>query len=82
MTYKEIQECYKRHFNKSVKTCWIADVKREMGLTTRIAYNRIDNNKVRYPCSDPEIRKRLIKILRKQACPEEIFFNKQGRLKV
>ena len=40
MTYKQIQACYKRRFNKTIKTCWIADVKRQLGLRVRNSYNR------------------------------------------
>ena len=40
MTYKQIQACYKRHFNKTIKTCWIADVKRQLDFRVRNAYNR------------------------------------------
>ena len=40
MTYKEIQETYRRNFGKTIKTCWIADVKRRMGYKVREAYNR------------------------------------------
>ncbi len=64
MTYKEIQYCYKRHFNKTIKTCWIADVKREMGLTSRIAYNRINKKTVKYPCPNEEIKRRIKKIIK------------------
>jgi hypothetical protein len=40
MTYREIQNCFKNHFNRSVKSCWIADVKRQLGLPVRKSYNR------------------------------------------
>lgn len=40
MTYKEIQRVYQCKFNKTIKTCWIADVKRQMGMKVRNAYNR------------------------------------------
>lgn len=40
MTYKETQAIYKRHFSKTIKTCWIADVRRQMGYKVREAYNR------------------------------------------
>ena len=39
-TYKEVAECVKRRTGKTVKTCWIAEVKRELGLTDRAAWNR------------------------------------------
>lgn len=40
MTYKQIQDCYKKHFQQTIKTCWIADVKRQLGLPVRNAHNR------------------------------------------
>ncbi len=49
-TYKNIQDEYKKLYKKSIKSCWIADVKRELGLTTRQAYNRISDSSVKYPC--------------------------------
>ena len=39
-TYKQITECVRRQTGRTVKTCWIAEVKREMGLTTRRAWNQ------------------------------------------
>ena len=39
-TYKQIIECVQLRIGRTVKTCWIAEVKREMGLTTRVAWNR------------------------------------------
>lgn len=49
MTYKEIQEKYKKKYGKTVKTCWIADVKRKKGYKVRDAYNRL-GKKPKYPC--------------------------------
>lgn len=63
MTYKKIQKLYKDQFNKTIKTCWIADVKRELGLTTRISKNRISNNSVKYSCPNEEIKIWLREIL-------------------
>ena len=39
-TYKQIAECVRRRTGRTVRTCWIAEVKRELGLTTRTAANR------------------------------------------
>ena len=39
-TYKQIVECVKLRTGRTVKTCWVAEVKRELGLTTRVAWNR------------------------------------------
>jgi hypothetical protein len=63
MTYKTIQKLYKNQFNKTIKTCWIADVKRELGLTTRISKNRINKDSVKYPCPNEEIKIWLREIL-------------------
>jgi len=40
MTYKVIQDVHKRLYNKTIKSCWIADVKRQLGISVRKAYNR------------------------------------------
>ena len=49
MTYKEIQSAYKSKYGKTVKTCWIADIKRKHGATNRAAHNRISDDP-KYPC--------------------------------
>lgn len=59
MTYKEIQESYKNEYGTTIKSCWIADVKRKLGKTTRKAYNRISKKKVKYPCPNNVIRTRI-----------------------
>lgn len=41
MTYKEIATVYKRLYGKTIKTCWIADVKRNLGIPVRKSPNRI-----------------------------------------
>jgi hypothetical protein len=64
MTYKEIQSEYERLYKKPViQSCWIADVKRELGMTKRIAHNRKDKNSAVKPCPKGEIRERLIRII-------------------
>jgi hypothetical protein len=40
MTYKDIQETYRKNFNRTVKECWIADVKRQLGHEVKVAPNR------------------------------------------
>lgn len=50
MTYKLIHEKAKYELGKTVKTCLIADIKSELGLTTRVAYKRAKASKVKYPC--------------------------------
>ena len=39
-TYKQIQECVQRQTGRTVKTCWIAEAKRELGFQMRKAPNR------------------------------------------
>ena len=40
-TYAQIREAVLREHGVKIETCWIADVKRAHGLTTRAAPNRI-----------------------------------------
>lgn len=51
-TYKEIQKFIKDKYPelRVAQTCWIADVKRQMGYDVKIAANRIDKNKKVKPC--------------------------------
>jgi hypothetical protein len=63
MTYKQIQEEYRRRFNKSIKLCWIADAKRDLLMTRWIAPNRIDSYSAKYPCPNHEIKERIKKII-------------------
>ena len=51
VTYTQAQLHYKKRYGKTVKTCWIADIKRKHGETNHKAYNRI-GNKPKYPCPD------------------------------
>lgn len=64
MTYKQVQQEYLRLYGKTIKSCWIADVKRELGLTKFVASNRIDKNSAKYPCKDPEVRKRIMRLIK------------------
>jgi hypothetical protein len=64
LTYKKIRSEYSRLYGKPViQNCWIADVKRELGLTERIAHNRIDKSRAVKPCPSGLIRDRLKKIV-------------------
>lgn len=49
-TYKEIQEDIRQRHHVTVKTFWIADIKRQHGQTRRIASNRLDPERAKYPC--------------------------------
>nr|WP_298931001.1 hypothetical protein [uncultured Allomuricauda sp.] len=64
MTYKDIQDKAKEELGRSIKTCWIADVKRELGLTHKVANNRISKTRVKYPCPEGAIKDWLLKTLK------------------
>ena len=49
-TYKAIAERVKKQAGFVPKTCWIADIKSQHGLTTRQAPNRFDPNSREHPC--------------------------------
>ncbi len=51
-TYKQIQEFLKNKHNRAFKSCWIAHVKSDYGLTKRQSPNRYDPNKRVHPCPD------------------------------
>lgn len=56
MTYSEIQRIYKERNNKSISSCSIAYAKRKLGLNVRVAYNRIDINKIQKKTSPFDVR--------------------------
>jgi hypothetical protein len=49
-TYRQISEYVKREHGFSPKTCWIAHVLFDLGLTARQAPNRLDPNSRKHPC--------------------------------
>jgi len=49
-TYRQIQDDIRLRHGGVVKTCWIADVKAQHGLTTRTAPNRISPSARKCPC--------------------------------
>jgi len=57
-TYKDIQDDIHQKHQMTVKTCWIADVKRQHGKTIRPAHNRINPEQVKYPC--PQDKRKII----------------------
>jgi hypothetical protein len=59
---RRIQDETKRLFGFVPKACWIADLKAEFGLTTRISVPRGDEYRA-YPCP-PEKRQPLIQAMR------------------
>jgi len=56
-SYKDIRQYVKEHYNKNVKTCWIAHVKEIVGLKPSIAPNRISPEFRKCPCPDLYIEK-------------------------
>jgi addiction module RelE/StbE family toxin len=48
-TYKQIQEYVHEHYGYTPKTCWIADVKEQVGIPMRRAPNRVGVERVE-PC--------------------------------
>ena len=50
ITYREIQDCVRRTFGFTPKTCWIAHVKERNGIAVRRAANRRDPNLRKVPC--------------------------------
>jgi hypothetical protein len=53
-TYKEIQEWVKKEYDFVPKTCWIADVKEQVGLPVHKAPNRQGAERI-YPCPPEKI---------------------------
>lgn len=51
-TYKQIQEYLKERHGRTYKSCWIAHVKSDYGLTKRQSPNRYDPNKRVHPCPE------------------------------
>lgn len=56
MIYKTIQDEYRKVNDKTIKSCWIADVKRELGLPVREAYNRENPDIIKNRCKDIEVQ--------------------------
>ena len=62
-TYKQIQERVRSQTNQVPKTCWIAHVMADEGLTSRVAPNRISAVERKYPCP-PDKRPAIMAALR------------------
>jgi hypothetical protein len=62
-TYKQIQERVRGQTGRLPKTCWIAHVKADFGLTTRTAPNRFDEDERQEPCP-PDKRPAIMAALR------------------
>jgi hypothetical protein len=52
VTYKEIQQIVKEEHGFIPKSCWIAHILFDHGLTKRQSSNRIDPNIRKYPCPE------------------------------
>ena len=65
VTYAQAQMIYKERHGRTVKTCWIADIKRRHGKTKCQASNRI-GPRPKYPCPG-DVRPDLERILRELA---------------
>ncbi|MCZ2153396.1 MAG: hypothetical protein LC114_05775 [Bryobacterales bacterium] len=63
-TYAEIATEVERIGGFVPKTCWITHIKSDLGLTTRMASNRIAPRKRKHPCP-PEKRPVILEALRK-----------------
>ena len=63
-TYQQIQEYVREKDEFVPKTCWIAHVMSDHGLTKRVSPNRIDPNSRKYPCSDGPKRNAIERALR------------------
>jgi len=50
VTYRKIQEYVMANFGFVPKTCWIAHVLSDYGMTHGAAPNRIDANRRKVPC--------------------------------
>jgi len=51
MTYREIRVAYYAVHDRTVKSCWIAEVRRKHGKTTRVAHNRKGNPQEKCPAN-------------------------------
>ena len=58
-TYTQIQVYVKNKYGCNIKTCWIAHMKELCGLKVRVANNRNDITKRKYPC--PEEKRPMIR---------------------
>jgi len=54
-TYKQIQKYVKNVFGYLPKTCWISDVKRQMGYNVRNAHNRENENYIKHKCPNNKV---------------------------
>ena len=53
-TYHQIQKYIRAKYGYQPKTCWIADVKEQVGLPVRRAWNRLSNER-QVPCPSEKV---------------------------
>ena len=51
-TYQVIQDKYFELYDHTIKTCWIADIKRELGLPVKTSVRRIDPTSIKNKCPE------------------------------
>jgi hypothetical protein len=61
--YEVIQNKYKNTFNKTVKPCWISDIKRELGFSMKKRRPRKNPDIIENPCPEGDIKIRLKEII-------------------
>jgi len=54
-TIKQIQNYVKNKYGYLPKSCWIADVKEQMGIEVKIAHNRENEMYRKHPCPKNKI---------------------------
>jgi hypothetical protein len=54
-TYQQIQKWVKNNYGFVPKTCWIADVKHQSGISMRKAPNRKGQERI-YPCPEEKFK--------------------------
>lgn len=64
-TYKQIENYVKNKYGYLPKSCWISDVKRQMGYNVKNAHNRKNEMFIKNKCPNNKINdiKEAIKIL-------------------
>ncbi len=71
MTYKQIQKEHRKLYNKTVKSCWIADVKRELGMPVRMAYNRENKDIIKNKCPE-KFKKTITEIIKRGNAKKQV----------
>lgn len=48
--YARERDYARRHFGIELETCHVADIRRRLGITVRVAHNRLDADRLSKPC--------------------------------